>query len=112
MHMIEEELLGVVRHAAFSARQSDAVIRRLGWDGRPPATLAVAAEEAGYTRERVRQLERRLETYLARNPPSIPATMSAVLVIARDAPAPRARIARALVEQGLTEKEFAADGII
>src|SRR3954453_1334530 len=105
MHMIEEELLGVVRHAAFSARQSDGVCRRLGWDGRPPATLAVAAAEGGYTRERVRQLERRLETYLARNPPSMPATISAVLVIARDTPATGTRIARTLVEQGLTQRE-------
>src|SRR4051794_23689941 len=112
MHMIEEELLGVVRHAGFSARQSDAVIRRVGWDGRPPATLAVAGEEVGYTRERVRQLERRLDAYLARNPTSMPATISAVLVIARDAPVPSARIARTLVEEGLTRREFAPEGIL
>ena len=112
MHTIEEELVGVVRRAGFSARQGDAVIRRLGWDGRPPATLAVAAEEVGYTRERVRQLERRLEANLLRRPTPMPATISAVVVIARDAPASSAQIARTLVAEGLTHTQFAPEGIL
>jgi hypothetical protein len=112
MHTIEEELIAVVRRAGFSTRQSGAVIRRLGWNGRPPATLAVAAGEAGYTRERVRQLEHRFAVHMSRRAPSLPATMSALVVIARDAPARCDDVAQALVDEGLTESAFAPGGIL
>jgi hypothetical protein len=112
VHTIEEELLRVVQHAGLSVRQGAAVIRRLGWDGRPPATLAVAAAEAGYTRERVRQLERRLAAHLSLHPPAVPATMSAVVVVARDAPSRCDDVARTLVAEGLTRSVFAPGGIL
>jgi hypothetical protein len=43
---LEEELGGLLATLGLAARQRRAVSRRLGWDGRPPGTLADAETPA------------------------------------------------------------------
>jgi hypothetical protein len=54
---LEDELDGVLGALTVTERQRAALRRRFGWDGLPPGTLEVAAQEISVTRERVRQIE-------------------------------------------------------
>jgi Sigma-70, region 4 len=105
------ELDGVLAAAGFSERQALAVRARLGWDGRGGSTLAAAGEEHGYTRERVRQLERRVEAHL-RRAPLLPAVEAALGVIAEAAPAARHTVALALRDAGLALTPFDPAGVL
>ena len=49
----------------FSRDQAVALARRKGWDGRPAGTLQDAGDAIGVSRERVRQLEVRLDEWTA-----------------------------------------------
>jgi hypothetical protein len=81
-----DELDALLARAGFGERQLRALRRRLGWDGGPPVTLAEAAASEGYTRERVRQLERRLREHVRSTRPSLPATRAALRKLERTAP--------------------------
>jgi hypothetical protein len=107
---LEQELDAAVRRVGLSPRQRQAVLRRLGWDGRPPATLAAAGAELGYTSERVRQLEERTREQLAGRP--LPAVAAAAAVIGDAAPAPRSRVARLLAERGVSGAPFDVGGVL
>ncbi|MES1246907.1 MAG: sigma factor-like helix-turn-helix DNA-binding protein, partial [Actinomycetota bacterium] len=109
---LEEELGGLLRAVGLGSRQREAVARRLGWDGGAPATLAVAAETVGYTRERVRQLEERVEKAVPAMQPSLPLTKAAVGVVGEVAPASRDEAAAALAERGISERPFDPEGIL
>ena len=106
------ELDGVLSAAGFSERQALAVRARLGWDGRGGSTLAAAGDEHGYTRERVRQLERRVEAYVRRRRPMLPAVEAALDVISEAAPAPRHVVALALRNAGLALTPFDPAGVL
>src|SRR5579859_448530 len=103
---LERELNDVLQAARLDARQRRAVARRLGWDGRPPTTLAAAGVGEGYTRERVRQLEQRLRDHLDRARPPLPLAAAALAAIHARAPACRAELSRELVEAHLAERPF------
>ena len=75
---LEEELASVLRESGLRGRQARAVARRLGWSGHGATTLAEAAAEEGYTRERVRQLEDRLRRHAEGTPLSLPLTAAAL----------------------------------
>jgi hypothetical protein len=109
---LEEELGGLLRAVGLRSRQRRAVARRLGWDGGAPATLAAAAETEGYTRERVRQLEERVEKAVTALRPSLPLTRAAVDVVGEVAPASRDEVANVLAERGLSERPFDPEGIL
>lgn len=110
MTALESELEGVLRASRLGPRQARAVSRRLGWDGRPPATLAAAAAGEGYTRERVRQLEQRARRYAAGL--RLPAASSALELVAASAPASRNAVARELERAGIAAAPFDPAGVI
>ncbi len=110
--MLEDELAAVLRAARLQGRQARAVTRRLGWDGHGTTTLAAAGGAEGYTRERVRQLEARVEHYLARGHLPLPLTADALRIIEAAAPSPRSDLARTLVERGIAESPFDPSGVI
>jgi hypothetical protein len=109
---LEEELGALLRRVPFSERQRTALERRLGWDGRRPATLAGAADEVGYTRERVRQLELRLAGQLARSRPPLPRTVAALVLITEAAPAGCDELAHALVQHQIAAQPFDPRGVL
>jgi hypothetical protein len=109
---LEQELHEVLCAARLDAKQGRAVARRLGWDGRPPTTLAAAGASEGYTRERVRQLEQRLLRHVERVGPSLPVAEAALAVIHAAAPASRAQLAHTLVSARLAERPFDPLGVL
>lgn len=109
---LERELAGVLRAARLDAKQGRAVARRLGWDGRPPTTLAAAGAGEGYTRERVRQLEQRVLRHVERARPSLPVAEAALAAIHAHAPASRTELARALMQTRLAERPFDPLGVL
>lgn len=109
---LEQELGGLLQAVGLRARQRQAVARRLGWDGGAPSTLLAAAETVGYTRERVRQLEERVEHAVPALRPSLPLTQAAVHIVGGMAPAPRDEVGRALAEAGLSAKPFDPEGVL
>ncbi len=108
---LEEELHDVLLAAGLRGRQVRAVAARLGWSGEPATTLAAAAAQVGYTRERVRQLEERVKLHAAQRPLRVPLTAAAVRLVENAAPTGRARVAHALVEAGLTSRPFDVSGV-
>jgi hypothetical protein len=109
---LERELKDVLLAAGLDARQSRAVERRLGWDGRPPTTLAAAGMSEGYTRERVRQLEQRVLDHVERARPPLPVAAAALAAIHACAPASRGELARELVVAHLAERPFDPLGVV
>ena len=61
---LEESLLHLIR-TTMSDRYIEAITMRLGWDGLGGTTLEEAAKIAGVTRERVRQIQKRLKEELS-----------------------------------------------
>ena len=105
---VPRELHGLLVGAGFRDRQLVALAARLGLaDGRP-ATLAAAGARAGYTRERVRQLEERLREL--RGP--LPATARALRAIEQAAPAPLAQVNAELARLGLAHSSFAVGAVL
>jgi hypothetical protein len=111
---LEGELAAVLRALGFDARQAGAVTARLGWDGRGGGKLREAAAPAGYTRERVRQLEARLHTLVERSGSTfaLPLLDDAVEVVERLAPDSRSHVARELWAQGLVAGPFDPYGVL
>jgi hypothetical protein len=110
-HTLEYELAQVMVDARLLGRQGRAVSRRVGFDGHGPTTLAAAGGAEGYTRERVRQLERRLHDHFARGV-DLPLTQAALRVIDAAAPAPRIDIAHAISASGIAARPFDPAGVI
>jgi Sigma-70, region 4 len=109
---LEGELNDVLRAARLDEKQRRAVSRRLGWDGRPPTTLAAAGAGEGYTRERVRQLEQRVLEHMERTRPALPLAAAALAAIHTHAPASRGELTRTLMEARLTERPFDPLGVL
>jgi hypothetical protein len=110
-HTLEHELAQVIADARLVGRQGRAVSRRVGFDGHGPTTLAAAGGAEGYTRERVRQLERRLHDHLAQGV-DLPHTEAALRIVESAAPAPRVDIAEAIAAAGIAERPFDPAGVI
>jgi hypothetical protein len=110
LRTLESELADVLRASRLGPKQARAVSRRLGWDGRPPATLASAGAGEGYTRERVRQLEQRARRHAAGL--RLPTAQAALELVAAAAPAPRAEVARELERAGIAAHPFDPAGIL
>lgn len=111
---LEGELASVLRVLGFSARQAGALTVRLGWDGRGGATLARAAAGAGYTRERVRQLETRLRSVAAGRAGHLakPILEAAIATAQALAPETRGQLADQLWTRGLAASPFDAYGLV
>lgn len=109
---LERELGDLLAAARLEPRQARAVANRLGWDGAGGATLAVAGEREGYTRERVRQLEERVVAYVRRARPLLPVVERALAVVTAAAPARRSTVAVALRDAGLSRRPFDPAGVV
>ena len=111
MTTLEQELTHVLTAAGLDGRQVRVVARRLGWDGHGVTTLAAAGGAEGYTRERVRQLEKRVKGHLAKGATPLPLTAAALDVVRAAAPSPRPDVARTLMERGLSARPFDPAGV-
>ncbi len=109
---LERELADVLRVAGLDERQAGAVAARLGWDGRGTSTLQQAAIPAGYTRERVRQLEATFRETAPSRAQSLPLLDRAVSVVEECAPDARMHIGLILQERGVTGAPFEPSGVL
>lgn len=94
----------------------EAIVRRLGLDGKTPCVLEVAGGLAGVTKERIRQIQTRYERRLERrfhNPlEPLPKVLSSAFELASSGPADLG-LGEALKESGLTgHADWALDRLI
>jgi hypothetical protein len=109
---LEEELADILLAAGLRGRQARAVATRLGWNGGAATTLASAAENEGYTRERVRQLEGRLRRHAERSTLTLPLTATALRLVENAAPIARREIPGKLAHAGLSAGPFDLSGVL
>jgi hypothetical protein len=87
-------------------RQRQALFRRLGCDGSPPATLEEAASILSVTRERMRQIQKRFSVRLPKHPIFMPQLDLAIAAIRDCAPISADRAADLLPNKGITNRPF------
>lgn len=104
---LSQQIRGVVSCAVDRSRDAHVVMRRHGWDGRPPATLQEVADDEGLTRERVRQICARGEEALSSfcSAPYAPALDAALSLLNTYAPMTSAEAAQVLVDAGILGSE-------
>ena len=105
---IEDELEDIVRAARISRPRP--VLRYLGWDGAGGSTLQVAADEAGLSRERVRQLADKTKSKVSERSyaPALDRALSHVSTVSGEA----SLIEQSLVEAGLARAPFRIEGLL
>jgi hypothetical protein len=107
---LEAVLPDVLRSMSFSERDIAIIVRRMGWDGRPPASLQKVGDEFRITRERVRQVVDKLTR--KRGPRYIPALERAITALDDQAPVPTSVAATSFVERGIASIPFQAAGVL
>lgn len=107
---LDEALLRLVR-TSVSARHVEAIAMRLGWDGMGGVTLEEAGEVAGVTRERIRQIQKRLEEAL-QTVTHVPALDRAIETLDRAADTFEPDGASLLRQKGITFDDFLPAGVL
>jgi hypothetical protein len=106
---VEDELSHLLEEAGLNGRQRQIVARRLGWDGMGGMTLEAAAN-GEVTRERVRQLERKVRQASATK--WLPIVEAALGLLADRAPISNDDAADLLAAEGLARRPFDPFGLI
>lgn len=105
-----ESSLDRLLRAVLRPRQVPVLARRLGWDGNGVATLQEAADLAGVTRERIRQLESVVTQRLSRRL-YCPALDAAIDCLDEAIRALEPDGAAALKDSGVVGREFLPEGV-
>ncbi len=104
---LEAALSGFVEQVSrLNGRKLQALLRRLGCIGEPPATLDEAASPIGITRERLRQIQKRFTDCLPQHPIFMPQLDAAIAAVCEAAPVSAERASELLREKSLTGKPF------
>jgi hypothetical protein len=105
--VLEEEMDQLIGAISSSERAKQALLARTGLNGRYPATLEASGRLISVSRERVRQLERKLEEELAQRPRVWTPVLDRVLRTIPDLlPTTPERLAATLVACGYTRDPF------
>jgi hypothetical protein len=83
-----------------------AILRRLGCDGEPPATLEEAASYLGVTRERMRQIQSKFLERLPSHPVFMPQLDAAIAAIREAAPISVDGASKLLEDKGISSRPF------
>jgi hypothetical protein len=114
---LEEEGLDLLGAAVLAAGQRDtarwteALTRRYGLDGQPPGTLDDVGRRAGVTRERARQVQRKVEAAIPPGPRWAPVAEQAVRLASSLAPATLDDLHAAMVGAGLSRLTWTYAGL-
>lgn len=92
-------------------RDRQIIVRRFGWDGRPPRTLESVGQRYGITRERVRQICTRSER-VQKSRPFLPVLDRVLKIAAAAAPTLANELEKELVRRGLTRATFHLDTLV
>jgi hypothetical protein len=98
--------------SGYSGKKLEALLARLGWSGHEPITLEEAGRLAGITRERVRQLIKRIESLMPDHPVYMPALDGAINILVARAPIHAAQAAQLLVTLGISSQPFSPVSIL
>jgi len=92
----------------------DALLKRLGWHGEPPVTLEEAGDILGVTRERIRQLQERMNDRLSAIPFQVymPKLDAALEALREAAPLSADAAASLLRERGLSGRDFHPESLL
>lgn len=107
---LDEALLDLVQRVV-SAQHVEAIAMRLGWDGLGGATLEEAGKTAGVTRERIRQIQIRLEEAL-KTVTYFPALDRAIEALDRAADSFEPDAASLLRREEITFDKFLPAGVV
>lgn len=102
----------VSRLSNISDGRLDALLARLGMSGAAPTTLQTAADMTSVTRERVRQLQSKIETRRPSHPVYMPKLDIALRELITLAPVDGAKAAAHLQQLGLSKHPLDAKGVI
>ena len=105
-----DQALADLLSIAVSEAQRVPVARRLGWDGKGGCTLQEAGDLGGVTRERIRQLTKKLEKWLDAVD-YLPSLDRAIEVLSDAARRLEADSSDLLVSEGITTKPFLPKGV-
>lgn len=89
-----------------------AMLARFGWSGNAPTTLEDAGQMLNVTRERIRQIEKKVRDRLPLPPVFAPALSKAVEALGNAAPIEVKKASALLREKGLTRKNFSPESIL
>jgi hypothetical protein len=92
-------------------RDRQIIVRRLGWDGRPPRTLESVGERYAITRERVRQICTRVEE-VQKSKPFLPVLDRILEIAGAAAPLPADEFEDELVRRRLTTRTFDTETLL
>lgn len=105
---LEEALTDYLRSLSRSnGKRLEALVSRFGWNGQAPSTLEESAKKIGVTRERLRQLQARVQQRFPKHPVVMPALDRALEVMrTQDSPISLREAARLLAEKGISAGPF------
>lgn len=102
----------VSRASGLQGMRLAALERRLGTDGKPPATLEETGRLLGVTRERVRQLQMRFDRAVPDHPLFLPQLDRALDAVESAAPCSEEEAKRKLFASGVTSTDFSIESLI
>lgn len=93
-------------------RRLHALVRRLGWNGEPPATLEEAASCIGLTRERLRQIQKRFTDLVPNHPIFMPQLDAAISTVREAAPLTIGRASELLRDRRVAANSFHPESLL
>lgn len=110
---LEDALLELFNAVAGDSRDRNReLIRRFGWDGKPPETLQQVGDRLCVTRERVRQIQSRIVRNLPTHSVFLPQLQSAIDVLEEASPIAIEDAAKLLQERGISRRPFHPKSVI
>lgn len=90
----------------------EAMLDRFGWGGVPPLTLEEAGEKLGVTRERIRQIQKKISEKIPETQPYLPALDNAITALESVAPIQVDRAIHLLKRLGISKINFHPKSVI
>jgi hypothetical protein len=106
-----DEALNRVLQTILAPKQASAIAARLGWDGKGGCTLEEAGKKLGVSRERVRQIEKKVTQEL-HSDTFFPSLDRAVETLEQLANTMEPNAATVLSDRGITEHPFLPQGVV
>jgi len=109
---LEESLVDYLAAAwGYQQDRINLIGMRLGWLGEPPRILQECGSHFGITRERVRQLEKKMRDAMPKHPIFMPRLDDALALIEAAAPIDAHAAERLLIKRGICKRSFSIDSL-
>lgn len=109
---LEESLVDYLAAAwGYQQDRINLIGMRLGWLGEPPRILQECGDHFGITRERVRQLEKKMREAMPKHPIFMPRLDDALAMIETAAPINAHAAEKLLIKRGICKRSFSIDSL-